>query len=277
MFYEVIDIKVDGYNLTDSAKLYAYRLENTPQSDAEKKRPAIIIIPGGGYGHTSDRESEPVAMQYMAAGYHAFVLRYHCAPAQYPVQLLELAKSVELIRSHAKEWYIDESRIILNGFSAGGHLAASLSVFWKESWLANECKTTSEQLRPNGCILSYPVITSKEFAHRGSFINLLGNRYEELVNEMSLEDCVNENTPPMFLWHTFADGSVPVENSLLFVMALRKNNIQTEFHMYPEGGHGLALANSETQMSDGRGFQEECQNWITMAIRWVRNLGGMTC
>lgn len=276
MICEVIDIEVEGYNLMESAKLYCYRLDNT-QSNPDKKRPAIVVIPGGGYEHLSDRESEPIAMQYLAAGFHAFVLHYHCAPAQFPVQLLELAKVVQLLRVNAKDWMIDENKIVVNGFSAGGHLAASLGVFWNQTWLLELLKVKKEEIQPNGCILAYPVITSKEYAHRRSFEMLLGDSYAKLEDKVSLEDCVTKDTPPMFLWHTYTDGSVPVENSLLFIMALRKHNISTEFHMYPLGGHGLALANEETKLADGRGIQAECQNWMDMATRWVSNLGGLTC
>jgi acetyl esterase/lipase len=276
MIYEVINLDIDGYNLETSAQLYCYRLDNTMQSDVNKKRPAIIICPGGGYVHTSDREAEPIAMRYLAAGYHAFVLRYHVAPVRFPVALLELASVIKLIRENAKAWKVDETKVILNGFSAGGHLAGSLCNFWASDWLAKKIDTTKEMIQPNGGILAYPVITSGEFAHRGSFDNLLGEQ-QELLGFVSLEHQVNESTPPMFLWHTYTDTSVPVENSLLLIEALRKHKISTEFHMYPFGGHGLALANQETVMSDGCGIQEECQGWIDMAIRWILNLGGTSC
>lgn len=271
MVYEVINLSIDGYDLESPAKVYAYRLDNTAQSDESRLRPAVIICPGGGYGHTSDREAEPIAMRYLAAGYHAFILRYHVAPVRYPVALLELASTVKLIRENAKEWKIDENKVIVNGFSAGGHLAGCLSTFWASDWLAPMIGTTRERIRINGCILAYPVITSGEFAHRGSFDNLLGDQQNHL-DTVSLEHQVDENTPPMFLWHTYTDAAVPVENSLLMIAALRKHKISAEFHMYPLGGHGLALANQETQMSDGRGYQEECQGWIDLAIRWILNL-----
>jgi acetyl esterase/lipase len=272
MIHAVIQIKIEGYHLETPAHLYSYRLDNAHQGEVKTKRPAILICPGGGYGHTSDREAEPIAMRYLAAGYHAFVLRYHVAPVRYPVALLEVASAMKIIRENAQEWNIDENKIILNGFSAGGHLAGSLSTFWTKDWLAQKLGTTKAMLQPNGCILAYPVITSGEFAHRGSFDNLLGDQ-QELLEEVSLEHQVTEDTPPMFIWHTYTDGSVPVENSLLLISALRKYNISAEFHMYPFGGHGLALANEETQTSDGRCYQPECQGWIDLAIRWVRNLG----
>lgn len=277
MKHEILDIKVNGYELIEDAKLYTYVLDNTPQVDSERVRPAVIICPGGGYSRTSDREAEPIAMQYLAAGFHAFVLRYHTAPTEYPVSLLELAASVKLVREHAKEWNIDPDRIVVSGFSAGGHLAGSLAMFWTEEFVAKTLGTTKEMIKPNGCVLCYPVITSGEHAHRDSFLNLLGSQHAKLLEKMSLEKQVNENTPPMFLWHTFTDTAVPVENSLLLVGALRKYNISVEFHMYPEGCHGLALASEETKTSDGRCVQPECQGWIHLATDWVRRLGAKTC
>lgn len=276
MIYEVMDLKIEGYNLETSATLHCYRLDDFNQDNAKHIRPAVIICPGGGYEHTSNREAEPIAMRYLAAGYHAFVIRYHVAPVRFPVALLELASAVKLIRENAKEWQVDQNRVVLNGFSAGGHLAGSLATFWSSDWLAKKLETTKEEIRPNGCVLAYPVITTGEYAHRGSFDNLLGEQHE-LIEFVSLEKQVNENTPPMFLWHTYTDTSVPVENSLLFLSALRKHKISAEFHMYPLGGHGLALANEETQMLDGRGIQRECQGWIDLAIRWIRELGGTSC
>ena len=276
MVYEVIDLKIDGYHLDTSAQLEVYRLDHKHKEEQKLLRPAVIICPGGGYINLSNREAEPIAMRYLAAGYHAFVLKYHVAPTRYPVALLELASTVKLLRDHADKWMIDESKIIVTGFSAGGHLAASLACFWNKDFLASALNTTNDRIKPDGCILSYPVITSGEFAHRGSFEHLLGDD-ESLLEQVSLEKQVSKDTPPVFIWHTLSDACVPVENSLLFVMALRKYNISTEFHMYPFGGHGLALANEETQTNSVNKIFEECQGWIDMAIRWIHNLGGEQC
>lgn len=277
MLFEVIDINIEDSNLETPAKLYAYRPNLLVKNQPNRKMPAVIICPGGGYVHLSEREGEPVALKYLAAGYQAYVLQYHVAPAVYPTALFELAKSVQILREHAKEWYIDEQRIIVSGFSAGGHLAGCLACHYDKPFLSKTLKTDSKHIRPDGCILSYPVITSGEYAHRGSFEHLLATQQKEQLLEVSLEHQVSEHTPPMFIWHTYTDSTVPVENSLFMVAALRKNHISTEFHMFPEGCHGMALANKLTQMSDGRGVQEECQSWIDMAIRWIENLGGKQC
>lgn len=270
MIHKVIDIQVEG-SLPDT-KLYTYLLDNSKEIDENRVRPVIVICPGGGYAMTSDREAEAMAVKFMAMGYHAVILRYSIRPAVYPTALLELATVVALLRNNAGEWHIDKDKIIVQGSSAGGHLAASYGVFWKESFLSEALHTDAENLRPNGLILNYPVITSGIHAHRESFYNLLGERYEELVDKMSLEKQVSEDTPKTFIWHTFPDDCVPAENSLLFVMALKEKNIPTEFHLYPAGGHGLGLATKETACLNGYGIQEECQSWIPLVETWLKNI-----
>lgn len=266
------------------AKLVTY-IQDYSDVIAIEKRPLILICPGGGYSRTSDREAESMALQFLAMGYHAAVLRYSCAPAKFPTALLELASAMVLIRGNAEEWHVDADKIIVQGCSAGGHLAASLGMFWDEDFLAEGIGLEGpdhELLRPNGMLLCYPVITSGEFAHRGSFDCLLGTveegadqaQLEELLEKMSLEKQVSSKTPKTFIWHTFEDQSVPVENSLFLVSALRKHGISTEFHMYPKGGHGLALANHLTETSDGGAVQEECTSWIGLAHTWIESMFG---
>lgn len=268
MNYQVLDVKVNGTE--DTAKLYTYFLDNSPEIDPHRIRPVVVICPGGAYAMTSDREGEAIAMKFLGAGIHAVVLRYSVAPTTYPAALRQVAWTVAWLREHAEECHVDPNRIIVQGFSAGGHLAASYGVFWKKkTFLTEELHVDPEQLRPNGLILSYPVITSGLKAHRDSFLNLLGDCYEELVEEMSLENQVDGDTPKTFLWHTETDNCVPVENSLLFFQALHAQNIPVEMHIYPIGDHGLALATEETANAQGCGVQKECQSWVPLAIDWV--------
>ena len=153
------------------------------------------------------------------------------------------------------------------------HLAASIGTFWNQEFLYRTLEVKPEQIRPDGMILCYPVITSGEYAHRSSFESLLGERYTELLEKTSLEKQVTKDTPKTFLWHTYEDGSVPLENTLLFAKALRKHQVPMEVHIYPRGGHGIALANEETQSMDGGNtIVPEAQNWIRMAGRWIQNL-----
>lgn len=252
------------------ARLCSYILD---ASDAlyVRERPLILLCPGGGYEHTSDREAEPLAMRFLAMGYHVSILRYSCAPAVYPAALLELATAVRLIREMAGEWHVMGDQIYVQGCSAGGHLACCLGAFWHEPWLAERVGAASSgELRPAGMILCYPVITSGEFAHRGSIENLLGGPGDEkMLERVSLEKQVTGMMPPAFIWHTYSDESVPVENSLLLVGAMRKSGVQAEFHMYPVGAHGLSACDEQTARPDGFGVQKECQSWLPLAREWL--------
>ncbi len=261
------------------AKLVTYIQDESVEMDIPD-RPLVLVCPGGGYCFTSDREAEPLAIQFLAMGYHAAVLRYSVAPAVFPTALCELAWSVRLIREHAGEWHVNPKGIIVLGCSAGGHLAASLGVFWNRDFLAkalDEEGADHRQWKPDGMTLCYPVITSGEFAHRGSFDALMGDREAEISamlgapapEALSLENQVSSDTPPAFLWHTYTDDAVPVENSLMFVSAMRKANVPLELHIYPAGGHGLSLANRLTQGPGGCSIQKECASWISLAHTWI--------
>ena len=270
MICEKIQIEIPGEK--DAAQLYTYFLDSSPEIDGERLRQVIVICPGGGYRKTSDREAEPVAMQFLAMGYHAVILRYSVAPAVYPTALLQLAGTVCWLKEHAAMYHIDKDRIVLQGFSAGAHLAACLGVFWNRPFLKERLELEKKEvLRPAGMILSYPVITSGEKAHRDSFDKLLGARSRDpkMLELLSLEKQVSEDTPPVFLWHTQTDPTVPVENSLLFYQALLAHGVSTEMHLYPVGGHGLSLANEETINTRGYGVQVQCQSWIRLAADWM--------
>lgn len=267
---EVFEIKTEGSQ--PGARLCTYIQEESPELQV-KKRPLILLCPGGGYHWTSDREAEPLAVRFLAMGYHVAVLRYSCAPAGYPVSLIEAAMAMKLIQEHAKEWNVDEEKIVIQGCSAGGHLAASLGMFWHEEWLSEKVGVPKEKLRPAGMILCYPVITSGEFAHRGSFENLLQGQYtEEMLERVSLEKQVTEHTPKAFIWHTYTDDCVPVENSLLLISAMKKYNIPVEFHMYPVGGHGLSTCSWQSANAEGYGVQKECESWLPLVQTWLLDL-----
>lgn len=221
---------------------------------------------------TSDREAEPVAMQFLAMGYHTAILRYSVSPAVYPEALLQAGKAVSWLKEQEDKYGIDPDKIVVMGFSAGGHLAGNYGVSWRKPFVREALGVEEEMLRPAGLILCYPVITSGEKAHKGSFEALLGERLEELKDEVSLEKQVNEDVPRTFLWHTAPDDCVPVENSLLFFQALLEKHIPAELHIFPEGGHGLSLANEDTMTNEGYGVQEACQNWILLAKKWMESV-----
>ena len=218
---------------------------------------------------TSDREAEAVALRFMSMGYHAVVLRYSVAPARYPAALRQLAKTVALLRENSEKWHIETDKIIVSGFSAGGHLAASLGVFWNTPELKEITGFDNEMIRPDGMILNYPVITSGEFGHQESFHNLLGEKYEELKDKMSLEYQVTEDTPKTFIWHTFEDETVLLDNTLRFVQALYKRGIPVEYHIFPQGSHGLGLASELTANENGSGIVRACEPWSELAGKWL--------
>lgn len=272
MLHEKRVIQVPGESC--QGELYTYFLGNQEETRPQKKRPVVVVCPGGGYEKTSDGEAEPVAVRFLAMGCHAAVLRYSVAPARYPAALLQLGQTVRLLRENAEAWNVDTDKIVIQGASAGGHLAASLGVFWNQPFLWERLGTSPEMIRPNGLILGYPVITSGQYAHLGSFRNLLGKDFADpdKRRSVSLELQVTKETPKAFLWHTATDQKVPVENSLLFFQSLRRFGIPAELHIYPIGAHGLSLADEETQKPDGTGIQEECQSWISLAGIWLKHL-----
>lgn len=262
-------IQVNGS--VPGARLCTYLLSHSEEINI-RKRPLIIICPGGGYCFLSDREAEMLALQWNAYGYHSAVLYYSVEPALYPTALSELAFSVKLLKEHAEEWHIDAEKVIIEGSSAGGHLAANYGMFWNRDFLSKEQGISSELLRPAGMILNYPVITSGQYAHEDSFRKLLGKRFETMKDELSLEYQVSADTPPAFIWCTNEDGLVPAENSLLLALEMRKHHIPVELHLYAKGQHGLSLADERTVGMDGLGVEKECQSWMKLANTWLREV-----
>lgn len=233
----------------------------------------MLVIPGGGYEMTSDREAEPIALKFLAAGCNAFVLRYSCAPPTYPTQLLQVAAAMEEIRGHADEWHVDTAHIVVIGFSAGGHLAADFATTASDAVLAAHGYDPAA-LRPAGRMLAYPVITAGEARHDGSFRALLGERYgdPDAMAEVSIENHIDADTPPVFVWHTVTDDCVPVENTLLLVAACRAAGVPIEAHLYPRGGHGLSLGTAETAWQGVNGIEPAVQSWMGLALDWLARL-----
>lgn len=272
MIHKRIEIKARGMEAVGN--LYTYFLDSSIEMRPNEKRPVILMCPGGGYEMTSDREAEPMAMQFLAMGYHVAILRYSVCPVRYPAALLQVAESVLYLKEHADEYHIDPEKIVVQGCSAGGHLAANYGIAWNSPFLTKlmGMENDPERLCVAGLLLCYPVITSGEKAHEESFRNLLGEQYEEKKEELSLENQVTPDTPPTFLWHTATDETVPVENSLYFFQACLQQGVSAELHIYPVGGHGLSLANEETCRANGIGVQKECQSWIGLAQTWLKKI-----
>lgn len=215
----------------------------------DEKHDCMLVVPGGGYCMCCGHEGELAAMEFYRRGMNAFVLSYTTdITMSVPLKkqpLNDISRAVRMIRSRAGECGLEGRKLIIMGFSAGAHVCGSLAVHF------NDVTDPDPELnrfsnRPDGAILSYPVITSGEFAHRDSFNALLGfEPSKEELEYFSLEKNVTEDTPPCFIWQTEEDALVPVENSYLMAMALRKAKVSFAHYVFPRGYHGLTVANKE--------------------------------
>lgn len=243
-------------------------------SDYPHVRDALLIIPGGGYGMVcADHEGYPVAEAFFPHHFNCFVLNYSvCEKAKFPRPLVEASLAMQYIRENAETLNIDPERVFCVGFSAGGHLCASLATMW------HTVKEVPEGInKPTGVILCYPVLTGKRgHLHLGSFENILGVKdpSDEQLEIYSLENRVDERTCPVFLMHTFNDNGVPVEGSFYFAEALRKYEIPLEMHIYPHGAHGASLANATTSRwyDHNEWNYKQISGWVKHAVNWTRNI-----
>lgn len=251
-------------------------IRDTSREYPTNKRPAMLVFPGGGYGFCSDREAEPIANQYLAAGLSCFVLRYSvCENASkrmpdFSQPLLDASLAMSIIRKNADEWNVDTEKIAIIGFSAGGHLAGSLATMWNDEAIWNELDIPAESNKPNAAILAYPVLTfGDEYTHMGTRELLLGEYKddEEYVKKYSLENNVSKDTPPTFLMHTAEDGAVSVVNSLAFATALSSNEVPFELHVFPFGGHGMSTGTKEVCHQEN----EYAARWVDLSVKWLKN------
>ena len=273
MKHEILHIKeyfpVLGENDCD-ATLTTYLPDNLSEINREnEKHPCLLICPGGGYGCCSQREAEPVALNFLPDGFNVFVLNYSVAPHRYPTQLREVAAAMELIYRNAETWHCDTTHIAIMGFSAGGHLAAHYST----AYSCPEIRAMFPDSKPvQASVLCYPVITADPaWAHLGSFDALTGktSRTSEEILKFSCDKLVTIHTPPAFLWHTAADSCVPVMNSLLYAQALATHKRPFELHIYPQGEHGLSTCDNTTLDSV---LPEHKYNhvWLSCAKEWLK-------
>jgi len=277
MKYQTINLKVQyrdkGVSNNDfQPTLTTYIHDDNPEIPKQKSRPMVIVCPGGAYAYCSLREAEPVALKLASYGYNTCVLNYSCAPMEFPAAFLDLCEAVYYVRTNAKLLNTNPNQIIIAGFSAAGHLAASLGVFWNTGLAQKYLPYKAQDIKPNALCLGYPVISSGPFGHKDTINNVLGpkNKDEEMLKYVSLETKVNKDVPPVFLWHTFEDKSVPVENSLMFATELRKKDIPFEYHIFTRGGHGLSLSTEETAINQSQ-IIPEVAVWPDLFNTWVKN------
>lgn len=264
--YAALGLSADGASPTLTCVVNDYAPEI-----GKKNRTALIICPGGGYEFCSARESEPVALRFAGYGIQAFVLRYSCMNHPFPTALAELAAAVAYVRSHAAQYDVDPDRIAVCGFSAGGHLAGTLGVFWNSD-LLHTLYQDCALCRPNAMILCYPVITSGKFRHESSICQLIGDTpTADQLKSVSVEQNVTADTPPTFVWHCADDRVVPVQNTLALLEALSAADVSYEAHIYPYGGHGLAFADNSTANAP-KHFNATAAAWFLQAVDWLQRL-----
>lgn len=222
--------------------------------DDDKVRPCLFLIPGGGYCMVCNVEGEPVADVFNEMGMNVIVLTYTTdITMSIPLKmqpLMDASRAIRYIRKNCDRFKIDPDKITVMGFSAGGHLSASLSVHYGDVEDVN-LEYNKYSNKPNGTILGYPVITSGEKTHEGSIISLVGNNpSDEELNYFSLEKHVTKDTPPCFCWQTVEDDCVPIENSMLYTNALQENGVPHAFYAFPHGRHGLSVLSDRVKSDD---------------------------
>lgn len=258
-----------GLGVETPLKMFLHGQEDEMKPFNEKL-PAMVVVPGGGYGFTSEREADPIALEYFIRHYNAFVVRYAVAPSRYPTALTQVACAVDYVKKHAAELNVDENKVFAVGFSAGGHLTGCLANFCDDLPVP-EAGGKKLDARPAGVVLSYPVITPH--SHEDSFKNLLGITNVDCpeAEALSLDKTVTAANPPCFIWATVTDACVDPIATLLYTTALHKNKVKYECHIFPEGPHGLATCNEETYVDLPTGC-EKSGAWIELSDKFLKSL-----
>lgn len=227
----------------------------------------VVVCPGGGYVHLAmDHEGRQIAEWLNSLGIAAFVLKYRLGPRyHHPIELEDAQRALRLVRSHARDYGIDPARIGIWGFSAGGHLASAAATHFDRGRPNDPDPIERVSCRPDFAILAYPVITmASPYVHQGSRQNLLGDSPDpKLIEYLSSERQVTDQTPPTFLFHTNNDPVVPVENSVMFYSALVAHHVPAEMHIFEQGPHGVGLAQTHAALAV----------WPVLLANWLRTRG----
>lgn len=261
-------VKTFSINPEKTAYVKAFLPDVIPGIEFTEKRPSVVIFPGGGYQHCSEREQEPIAFQYLAAGYAAFVVTYSVG-APFPASLMDAAYTFYKIRMRAEEFHIDPKKTAVLGCSSGGHLAGCLATMWSDNLIVKAIGCEPEDLRPDAAVLCYPVISGVTSPHVGSFKVLLGDDASRSdLSRLSLENRVTPKTPPIFLWHTANDESVSAHNSLVMAKACISNRVPVELHMFDEGSHGISVADKMSARNEND-VNPHVNSWVKLSIDFL--------
>jgi len=249
-----------GTKTNDIPTLTPYLPDATNATEA-----AMVICPGGAYVGLAAHEGNDYALWLNQHGVTCFVLKYRLGSSgyHYPVEFEDVTRAMRWTRAHAADYKIDLNRIGIMGSSAGGHLASMVLTHFDSGDTNSPDAVERQSSRPDIGILCYPVITMGEFTHRGSRNSLLGtNQSPVMIKYLSSELQVTPNTPPCFIWTTFEDRTVPMENSLMFAEALRKNHVPFDLHIYQKGGHGMGLGDRMPPFEHPHPWTGDCLFWL---------------
>ncbi|MBQ7387740.1 MAG: alpha/beta hydrolase [Clostridia bacterium] len=246
-------------------------------NDTSHARPAMLVIPGGGYRQVcTDREGEPIAIAFMAKGYNAFVLNYRVDGETYPAQLIDASRAIVHIRDNAEKYSVDKEKVYAVGFSAGGHLAGSLAIMHDEPEVLKTLGARKGYNRPDAAILAYPVVSAVKQTHLGSFETLLGKNVSSFSEQereyLSLECRASSDSAPLFIWHTAEDQIVPINGSMALAERYVELGLKTTLRLYPYGRHGVALSNDITVRDDPYAAQPLAEGWIDESCAWLKTL-----
>ena len=270
MIHEVLTAEVFAPALKESsATLTVYARPRQGFLAEQGGRWGVIVLPGGGYQVNAKSEGEPVALAFLGEGVQAFLLEYSVAPARWPQAFLEAASAIAWLRGHAAQYGVDPEKIAVCGFSAGGHLAGCCANLWDHPAVREGLGLIKGEARPDATVLCYPVITMGEMGSTMTRGNLFGDG--DVVSETSLEYSVSDRNPPVFLWATYTDGSVPVENTLMYAAALRRQGVPFELHVFANGPHAMGLATEQSAWQADH-TEKQAANWHPLCVNWLKGL-----
>lgn len=268
MLHETLSFSVGGHDI---------QIETFIEEGA-KNKDAVLVFPGGGYEHVChEREGAPVALAFYERGLNAFVLHYAVGKEHtYPSHLTDASFAIAYLKAHAEELGIDPARIFTVGFSAGGHLSGSCAILHKDPEVLSRLGINKGDNKPCGSILCYPVVSAMVNTHQGSFVMLAGKPFDEIASDerekLSLERNVDEDSSPVFIWHTSEDPGVPMLGSLRLTEAYYNLGRAVSLHVYPYGIHGLALANETTSVGNPEFIDPLAEGWVDESVRWIKTV-----
>lgn len=292
-------MELSQLSLPNSGSLTAYIADPAIGYHVWRKRPGIILAPGGSYLFLATREGEGVALEFLARGYNVFLLEYSVgflnremkesglAPAcirPYPAPVLEMMEAIHLIRANPEPWNLDSDRLYLMGFSAGAHVCAMVGTSWDRTEFTKQLSFVAgdEELKPAGMVLSYPLLnptpdgrfnisdtSNPDCRMMREFLFGTEDPSGEQKDELNVLERVSDKTAPAFVWHAYDDQTVPCEDSTRFVLKMQEKGIPCEYHLFDHGGHGIALAN-RTYARTPRENDPGIARWVQMADEWMQ-------